>query len=82
MTTDKLDAATRQASSQLRRWCPIAETHQDLDQVACGWDHALPYDGPFGSHNLRKRRMLICSVCQQGEFTQKEFDEHECYSAY
>lgn len=73
-------ATERHAVSTLRRWCPIAETHQDLDMDWCGWDH----DGRIKGHKLRLRRMLVCSVpdCQQGYFNQKDFDEHECYSAY
>ena len=66
----------RHAMPMLRRWCPIAETHQDADDVWCGWDHDSE------RHRLRKRRMLVCSVCQQGYFNQQEFDEHECWSAY
>lgn len=68
----------RKAVSQLRRWCPIAETHQDIEDVACGW---LDCRG-VGSHRLRLRRMLVCDECEQGYFKQKEFNEHECYSAY
>ena len=66
----------RTAQLQLRRWCPIAETHQDLNDVWCGWNHDDP------THKLRVRRMLICSDCQQGYFNKQEFVGHECYSAY
>lgn len=70
----------REPISMLRRWCPIAETHQDADWVDCPWEH----DERPNGHNCRLRRMLVCSVpdCQQGYFNQKEFDEHECYSVY
>ena len=71
----------RTATPQLRRWCPIAETHQDADMETCAWSDCR--EGR-PTHRLRLRRMLICSVpeCRQGYFNQKEFDEHECYSAY
>jgi hypothetical protein len=68
---------TRIANSRLRRWCPIAKTHQDADDPACGWEH-----GEKSFHILRLRRMLVCSECEQGYFTQPEFDAHECFSAY
>ena len=77
--TNPAAAEQRQASSQLRRWCPISQTHQDADWEECAW--AECYEDRR-SHRLRLRRMLICSECQQGCFNQKEFDEHECYSAY
>lgn len=66
---------------RLRRWCPIAKTHQDADWETCGWSNC--YDDSR-DHRLRLRRMLICSIqdCQQGYFNQREFDEHTCYSAY
>lgn len=66
--------ADRQALFQVRYWCPVEKTHQD--DPDCGWDH----DGK--SHRLRKRRMAVCSVCEQGYFTRREFDKHECWSAY
>jgi hypothetical protein len=60
--------------SQLRRWCPEAETHQDADDPVCAWhDH---------SHRLRIRRMLLCPICEQAYFTRKGYDAHECFSAY
>lgn len=72
----------RVANSTLRRWCPYAKTHQDVDDVECGHTYCVE-DGNAG-HNLRKRRMLVCSVvdCEQGYFNREEFDAHECYSAY
>lgn len=64
----------REARSELRRWCPIAKTHQDEDDRECGWiDHR---------HRLRVRRMLVCSECGQAYFKQLAFDLHECDSAY
>lgn len=80
-------ADVRVAVSQRRRWCPEGETHQDEDDPVCGWDHEWP-DGPTAfrlfssSHRLRIRRMLVCSECEQGYFTQEVFDEHGCFSAY
>lgn len=60
--------------SQLRRWCPVGEMHQDADDpICCGCDP---------SHRLRIRRMLVCSECEMGLFTKEGFDRHECYSAY
>ena len=80
MSTE-LSTIPRQAILQLRRWCPIGGHHQDVEDVEClagdctgkarGW-----------AHLLRKRRMLICSVCQMGFFARIDFDEHECWSAY
>jgi len=72
---------SRAASSELRRWCPDGLTHQDADDPVCGWDHDFP-DASKTSHRLRLRRMLVCSECTQGYFTQEDFDGHECYSAY
>lgn len=71
---------TERASVQsLRRWCPITKTHQDADDPVCGSSDCL--EGK-PSHRLRLRRMLVCSVCQQGYFNKAEFTEHECWSAY
>lgn len=67
----------REAISQLRRWCPEAETHQDEDDPWCGWEH-----GDVVNHRLRVHRMLVCSECDMAFFTKGGFDEHECYSAY
>lgn len=69
----------RESASMLRRWCPIAGTHQEADWLECGWSQCYD-DGR--DHRLRLRRMLICSECQQGYFNKKEFADHECYSAY
>ena len=69
----------RRAMPQLRRWCSVAKTHQNADWKECGWSDCLD---SRKSHQLRLRRMLICSECQQGAFTQKEFEDHECFSAY
>ncbi len=78
--TDKLDAATRQAASQLVRWCPEGEMWEPDDypteprrQTCSGCDPV---------HYLRRRRMLICSECKQAEFTKEGFESHECFSAY
>lgn len=81
MTTTQPAPATgeRRAVPQLRRWCPIAQTHQDADDKVCNWDYCI--EGQQ-DHRLRLRRMLVCTECQQGYFTKKEFDDHECYSAY
>lgn len=80
MTKD--DQAARTARSERRRWCPIGLTHQDEDDVTCGWTHEWPEQVWPGPHRLRIRRMLVCSECDQGYFNKEEFDEHECYSAY
>jgi hypothetical protein len=71
--------AERVAISELRRWCPIAKTHQDANDPVCGWGNG--HEGEK-EHRLRSRRMLVCQTCQQGYFNRKEFNEHECYSAY
>lgn len=73
--------APRTAIPQLRRWCPYAKTHQDADYEACEWDYCRD-NQPGPHHKLRLRRMLVCSTCQQGYFTQGKFDAHECGSAY
>ena len=67
----------REAISQRRRWCPEGKTHQDEDDPYCGWTH-----DDVISHRLRIRRMLVCSECEQGYFTNEAWDRHECYSAY
>lgn len=67
----------RTAILSIRRWCPEAGTHQDEDDPWCGWQH-----GDQPTHRLRRRRMLVCSRCEQGYFTQHDFDRHECFSAY
>jgi hypothetical protein len=77
----RMSEPARQAVSQLRRWCPYSETHCDAAWIDCPWDGCGPNELNRG-HRLRLRRMLVCSVCQQGYFNQKEFNEHECYSAY
>jgi hypothetical protein len=69
----------RVAIKQLRRWCPINETHQDADDARCMWSDCLDQRE---THRLRLRRMIICSNCQQGYFTMKDWDGHECHSAY
>ncbi len=66
----------RAAVSQLRRWCPEAQTHQPADDPECGWIHD---DKP--THRLRLRRMLVCSNCEQGYFTRMVFLKHECHDA-
>jgi hypothetical protein len=64
----------RRADSMLRRWCPIACTHQDVEDATCGWNH--------DNHRLRVRRMLVCSECEQGYFKRADFVEHVCNSEY
>lgn len=64
----------REAESKLRRWCPDCEVHMDADDRMCGMGHC--------DRKPRKRRMLACSTCEQGYFNRKDFDGHECYSAY
>lgn len=71
----------RQSESVLRRWCPYSEVHCDPDWIDCPWEQCGPHEFSNG-HKMRLRRMLVCSECQQGCFTQSEFNEHECYSAY
>jgi hypothetical protein len=71
--------AIRIAKTELRRWCPIAGTHQDADDNKCGFDDCYE-DKP--THNLRLRKMLVCSECRQGYFDKKDFADHECWSAY
>ena len=70
------DQPTREARSELRRWCDISHTHQDADDPICGWNM---WGQP---HKLRLRRMLICSVCEMGFFKRADFESHECWSAY
>lgn len=71
----------RVAISQLRRWCPYNETHQDADWVDCPWADCGPNELSTG-HRCRLRRMLVCSICEQGYFTKAEFGEHECWASY
>ncbi|MDQ3748015.1 MAG: hypothetical protein M3367_03205 [Acidobacteriota bacterium] len=63
----------------LRRYCSIAETHQDADDKACGMNNCLE---TRSSHALRLRRMVVCSLCEQGYFAKTDFDCHECFSEY
>lgn len=70
----------RQAVSLLRRWCPIAKTHQEASDPDCGWSDGVVIG--HDTHRLRLRRMTVCNICQQGYFTMKEFDDHECFDAY
>jgi len=69
---------TRTFTSQLVRWCPEAGTWQPRDEPVCLWDHDT------GTHRLRLRRMIVCSVadCAQAYFSKEDFDAHACYSAY
>ncbi len=60
MTTTRSD---RRGISQRIRWCSEAETWQPEDDAICGWLHWE------GSHRLRIRRALVCSVCDQAYFT-------------
>lgn len=64
--------------NELRRFCSIAETHQDADDIVCGMNDCTDKSG----HKLRLRRMLVCSECEQGYFNKNDFAEHECFSAY
>lgn len=60
----------REATLQVRRWCPLEGTHQNAEYRQCGWqDHA---------HRLRLRRMFVCSDCGQGYFKREEFQRHQC----
>ena len=70
----------RQSASRLVRWCPEGKTWQPADEPVCLWTH----NDDGSHHRLRLRRMLICSdkECQQVYFTQEEFDDHICGSAY
>lgn len=70
----------RKPIKMLRRWCPVAKTHQDADDPVCGRSDCLGELRP--THRLRKRRMFVCSKCEQGYFTLNSFKRHECYSAY
>lgn len=79
-TTDK-PTVERQAVSMLRRWCLIAKTHQDVDDLFCNWSDGIVGNG-HDTHRLRLRRIIVCNICQQGYFTKETFDEHECFSAY
>lgn len=71
----------RQAVSQLRRWCPVALLHQDIDDHYCNSEGGCGI-GRYDTHRLRLRRMLVCSVCEMAFFKQEEFNAHECFSAY
>jgi hypothetical protein len=57
----------------LKRFCPIGKTYQDIDDKNCGLIH-----GEIENHILRKRWMLICSICEWGFFDKEDFDNHEC----
>jgi len=73
-------AVERKATSQLIRWCAEAKTWQPEAERMCVGAYCRN-DWTF-THPLRIRRALVCSVCEQGYFGKKEFDEHDCYSAY
>lgn len=75
MTADTL----REARSELRRWCQEGGFHFDVDDVSCPGANCYAHGN---RHRGRVRRMLVCSVCEQGYFSRKEFDAHECHSAY
>lgn len=66
----------REAVSTLIRWCSVGDIWQDDEKgrVQC--------NGCDPIHYLRRRRMLVCSVCRMAMKTRKGFDEHECYEAY
>ena len=66
---------SRSGESRLIRLCPEEGTWQDKDDIPCAWDH-------YGERKHRVVRALICSVCLQAYRKRKEFDSHECYSAY
>jgi hypothetical protein len=69
----------RTAKHELRRWCPIAGMHQPADEIECNSEDC--YDNK-STHNLRLRKMLVCSECEQGYFDGEDFSEHFCFSAY
>lgn len=74
-TTDK-PTIERQAMSMLVRWCPVGQQWED------DADSPFPCSGCDPVHWLRRRRMLVCSVCNMAFFTKKGFQDHECLSAY
>lgn len=70
----------RRAESTLVRWCPVGETWEPDDHPDSSQPQACSGCNPV--HYLRRRRMLICSVCQQACATQKGFNRHDCFDAY
>ena len=70
------DLAARVARSALVGYCPNAEMYEEPYVAGMECDECM-----YGDHKLRKRRGLICSRCQQVEWTQKGFNAHECFSA-
>lgn len=59
---------------ELRRWCPLAFTHQPADEPNCHWDDH--------NHLLRLRRMYVCDICEQAYFKKELFEDHECFDFY
>ena len=67
----------RAATNQLVRWCPRAKTWQPADEPTCNWEH-----GDIASHRLRLRQMRVCGTCEQAYVKKRDFEQHECFSAY
>ena len=64
----------KKSANHLRRWCPIAKTHQDPAETECAHLDC----GSGANHRLRLRRMFICEICEQGFFDNKDFAKHKC----
>lgn len=73
----RVDAAIgRQAISMLVRWCPVGQQWEE------DTEDPFPCSGCNPTHLLRRRRMLVCSVCKMAFFTKKGFEDHECFDRY
>lgn len=70
-------ASERKAESKLMRWCDAGGFFYDVDEWTCPGC----CDGE-NDHQGRVRRILQCSVCEQGYFNRAKFDVHECHDAY
>lgn len=84
-------AQARTFTRELRRWCEHTGTHMDAkDGGSCEgcYDCDECMEAGFRRrvsgyiHRGRLRRMLVCSVCEQGYFKRGAFDAHECHDAY
>lgn len=69
------DLRERKAESELMRYCEEQGLLYDEAESSC----PMCYESP---HRGRVRRVLVCSVCEQGYFNMSNFEAHECHDAY
>jgi len=78
--------AERIGAWQIVRWCPVGKQWEpdegrNPDQ-SCSVYVTHTCSGCQPSHLLRRRKMLICSICQMAFLKQESFNSHECFDAY